>query len=260
MRISNLHIHHNCGPHFRFCLESGSCDHLFVLFQSPCIVYTATGYRQAAPGHFMLYHKSAKQEYYGTEGDFIHDYVRFNGDETWIEMLAQRIGWNLLHTAVPDNTLETLFQLAATEYHSLYEQRNETLTLLTRLLLTKAAEYVDHSATGAVFSKQYAEFAKLRTAVHTNPQRYSSVKTMADDLHVSTSHFQSLYQKFFHVSCWNDLIQARLEKAKSFLCETDIPIHEIALLCGYSNAEHFFRQFKQATGQTPSAYRKARRT
>ena len=52
-----------------------------------------------------------------------------------------------------------------------------------------------------------------------------------------------------------DLIEARINAARQLLTATDLPVHEIAAACGYQNATHFMRQFKEITGLTPSAYR-----
>ena len=54
----------------------------------------------------------------------------------------------------------------------------------------------------------------------------------------------------------DDVITARISKAKSLLLHTDLRIHEIALQCGYQNESHFMRQFKVKCGVTAMQYRK----
>ena len=48
----------------------------------------------------------------------------------------------------------------------------------------------------------------------------------------------------------------RIEKSKSILSETDIPVIEVALKCGYENISNFNRMFRRIVGMSPSEYRK----
>ena len=52
----------------------------------------------------------------------------------------------------------------------------------------------------------------------------------------------------------DDVINARF-MAKEFLLQANYTLTEIAELCGYSNVEHFCRQFKEKTGCTPGEFR-----
>lgn len=57
-----------------------------------------------------------------------------------------------------------------------------------------------------------------------------------------------------------DLIEARIRYAQSLLLSgSDLPITEVAERSGYADPYHFIRQFKRITGETPAAYRRARR-
>jgi AraC family transcriptional regulator len=51
------------------------------------------------------------------------------------------------------------------------------------------------------------------------------------------------------------LLERRIERAKSLLHETDLPITEIAHLIGCASHSHFSVMFHRATGQTPRDYR-----
>ena len=53
------------------------------------------------------------------------------------------------------------------------------------------------------------------------------------------------------------IIERRLAAARFLLKTTDRSVEQIALEVGYQNACHFFRQFRQYTGTTPQAWRKA---
>lgn len=57
-------------------------------------------------------------------------------------------------------------------------------------------------------------------------------------------------------SILQELMSARLERAKALLSQTSLPIPEIAACCGYKFPAHFRNAFRAATGLNPLAWRK----
>mgnify|MGYP001117186623 CR=1 FL=1 len=53
--------------------------------------------------------------------------------------------------------------------------------------------------------------------------------------------------------------KSRLEEGSRLLRDTDLPITEIALRCGYTDHSAFSRQFRALTSLSPSQYREGRR-
>lgn len=53
------------------------------------------------------------------------------------------------------------------------------------------------------------------------------------------------------------LDEVRLDRAKTLLTTSDLPVKEIAFELGYSGPNNFVRAFKRFTGVTPTAYRKS---
>jgi AraC-like DNA-binding protein len=51
------------------------------------------------------------------------------------------------------------------------------------------------------------------------------------------------------------LSRVRLSRARQYLAESDMPIIDIAYLCGFQSLTTFNRLFKEYTGTNPSAYR-----
>ncbi|MDR3160166.1 MAG: AraC family transcriptional regulator [Spirochaetaceae bacterium] len=51
------------------------------------------------------------------------------------------------------------------------------------------------------------------------------------------------------------LSQVRIKRAKEYLTESDLPVAEIAYLCGFASLKTFYRLFKVLAGVSPSAYR-----
>ena len=51
------------------------------------------------------------------------------------------------------------------------------------------------------------------------------------------------------------LRKRRIEKAAHLLRTTDLPLKQVAVVCGYSSLQFFHRAFRAATGNTPGEYR-----
>ena len=63
-------------------------------------------------------------------------------------------------------------------------------------------------------------------------------------------------RSLFHVTAGQYLVKVRIDAACKSLSGSAEPIAQIALSCGYSDKSAFSRQFKQAVGISPLAYRR----
>ncbi|RKH88769.1 helix-turn-helix transcriptional regulator, partial [Corallococcus sp. AB038B] len=48
----------------------------------------------------------------------------------------------------------------------------------------------------------------------------------------------------------------RVEKAEGLIRDTELPLADIALACGFSSQSRFTTAFRRATGFTPARYRR----
>ena len=100
-----------------------------------------------------------------------------------------------------------------------------------------------------------SDLKKLRREIHKAPELSWNLTELAKRLNISKSYVQKLYKEYFGISYIDDLLEARIEMAKKLLLTTDLHISEVASSCGYQNATHFMRQFKDKTGLSPSEFR-----
>lgn len=97
---------------------------------------------------------------------------------------------------------------------------------------------------------------RIRNKFLENPQQDWTIDSISKEIGISKSHLQRLYKEEFGSSCIDDIISARLDRAKWLLVNTDLKIGRIAEQCGYLNESHFMRQFKTKIGVTALKFRK----
>ncbi|MBO9636281.1 MAG: helix-turn-helix transcriptional regulator [Chitinophagaceae bacterium] len=66
------------------------------------------------------------------------------------------------------------------------------------------------------------------------------------------------FKQLYGVTIFDFLLEARMEKARALLTETDTPIHEIAFATGYKNVSSFTAAFKKRMGFPPSAMKRSK--
>lgn len=91
-----------------------------------------------------------------------------------------------------------------------------------------------------------------------DPTRFLCVADAADWLSLSPSHFSRKFKDATGVTFINYVTNQRLEKAKSMLEHTRMPVMRIAKALGFKPENYFSRVFKKNVGVTPAEYRKNR--
>jgi AraC family transcriptional regulator len=75
----------------------------------------------------------------------------------------------------------------------------------------------------------------------------------------SRAHFARSFKRTFGQSPHSFVVRRRLELAARYMLATDAPLSDIALRCGFADQAHLCNRFRQATGQTPAAWRRVYR-
>lgn len=168
--------------------------------------------------------------------------------ETRIMLLEEKMRefqGGVLHPQIPDliTDCSALTFQKMSEAGAFIEERLQTM-----LNRAEAAA----NAVGDYREKIY----RLRREIFSSPQNDWSLPAIASSLGISNSHFQRIYKTEFGISCMEDVIAARLEKAKWLLLHSELSVQEIADQCGYHHTNHFMRQFKHRVGITAMQYRR----
>ncbi len=101
-------------------------------------------------------------------------------------------------------------------------------------------------------------FTGLAKVIETIQARFSEdlkPAKLAAIAQLSQSQLERRMRKIFKLTTSQFLRKTRIEAAARLLSETNKPIIDIALDCGYSDQSAFTRQFKSTVGMAPGAYR-----
>ena len=100
----------------------------------------------------------------------------------------------------------------------------------------KAAAYIENHLKGGVSVYELAVIARL-----------------------SRSHFSRAFKASFGMSPTQYTLGRRIAQARCLLIETQQPLCEVALVCGFADQAHLSRTFRRFVGQSPNQWRRAYR-
>jgi len=81
------------------------------------------------------------------------------------------------------------------------------------------------------------------------------VRELASQVHMSPFHFARRFKQAVGTPPHAYITHVRIERAKSLLATTNIPLIEVATRVGYRTQAHFTGVFHRYVGTTPRAYR-----
>ena len=87
-----------------------------------------------------------------------------------------------------------------------------------------------------------------------------TLEALSRDLGYSQAHLSRLFKTQVGSGFSDYLIRVRLRRACSLLADTDLPIGEIALACGFCNGDYFATRFRAGMGVTPGIFRRQARS
>ncbi len=82
-----------------------------------------------------------------------------------------------------------------------------------------------------------------------------NLSKLANNLNLSTFHFSRIFKSIYGMNFRPFLNTIRVEKAVNLIINTDMPITDIALECGFGSIRSFNRAFKDINGKVPSDLR-----
>ncbi|MGH9437478.1 MAG: helix-turn-helix domain-containing protein [Terriglobia bacterium] len=82
------------------------------------------------------------------------------------------------------------------------------------------------------------------------------LRGMARFLGVSDRHLRQRFRESVGVTPIRYLVDYRVERAKNLICDSNCALKLVAEIVGFKNIHHFTRVFRDATGESPAAWRR----
>ncbi len=86
-----------------------------------------------------------------------------------------------------------------------------------------------------------------------------TVETLCDTLRLNRRTLERRFLQFLQATPREILTRFRLDRARTLLMTTDLPISRVAENCGFGDAERFATTFRIQTGTSPSQFRRSRK-
>jgi len=136
-----------------------------------------------------------------------------------------------------------------------------------RLLASSLAhEIVDHAVLSQVGLRQGLRLKgglapiqrrQLQEYIEAHLDQPMTLGELALRCNLSEYHFARMFRESFGLPPHQYLLARRLQRACQLLRLGELPLGQVALMCGFASASHFSNRFRQALGATPGEYRAA---
>lgn len=125
--------------------------------------------------------------------------------------------------------------------------------------LLSVERYADDSGSGCPQHGGLAPWQKqrLKEYIQSHLRLRIQMPELTSIARLSTSHFARAFKKSFGAAPFAYIAQARIERAKHLMLETDLALSQIALECGMCDQSHFTRVFSRLVGKSPNNWRRA---
>jgi len=133
------------------------------------------------------------------------------------------------------------------------DQNNAALVL--EQLSRKLASKYHRTPTVQFVPSQAKGFDDVVNYVTDHFNKKHTLKDLSDRFNMSQTYICDLFSKHYNSTLIIFLTNLRMKEASRLILETDTPLKEIALFCGYVKYYHFCKVFKIHFGKSPSRYR-----
>jgi AraC-like DNA-binding protein len=126
-------------------------------------------------------------------------------------------------------------------------------------VLRRYADALPAEQTGWLAGLRDAAVGRALALLHERPAEGWTLERLGDEAALSRSTLHERFVHFLGQPPMQYLAQWRMQLAAGWLRDTDAKVIDVALEVGYENETAFARAFKRAVGESPAAWRRARR-
>lgn len=237
----------------------GMAAYLFVHFHSPMKARTSAGVVSAGPGDCLLYDPKFPQWYRGADGGFADDWLHVGGPRMPELVRLYQIPVNAILRPRETEFVTPIFEAVNRELRRREPLWRESVSVLVESLFVELARQLRRQGPDALTPTEMARvdgFRSIRMRVHDQMAKQWRVADMARLANLSPSRFAVLYLRLLGTSPMEDLIHARLQRARALLTDERLSVREVADRTGFGSVCHFSRLFRKHVGCAPRDYRR----
>lgn len=158
--------------------------------------------------------------------------------------------------ARPENT--NAYRNIFTSLENTMHDRNSWCHLQRTALLLQLIQ--PHLKLADPASKKITEerrrFLPVLKYIDTHLNESIPIGDLAKLLGLNPEYFSRYFRKHFKIPPKQYILNKRILYAQKRLCQTDAPVQDIGMNCGFSDPYHFSKSFKTITGIPPTEYRR----
>lgn len=126
---------------------------------------------------------------------------------------------------------------------------------LLRILAVLSAHGL-FTSSGENFDRRVEDIKTVLTYIRENYREKIRICDLAGLINRNEQYFCRFFKRAIGSTPVSYLNEYRIKQARRLLEETDLPVMEVCLECGFNNLGNFLREFRRHTGTTPLQYRK----
>ncbi|ORA21791.1 AraC family transcriptional regulator [Mycobacterium aquaticum] len=100
------------------------------------------------------------------------------------------------------------------------------------------------------------EQRRLIEFLHDSLDTDIDIPSLAELVGMSVHGFRRAFIRTFGVTPYRYVLDQRVQRAKTLLATTTLPVTEVSIALGFATPSHFTTMFKQRVGVTPTVYRR----
>ncbi len=228
--------------------------HILYIIKGRCFVSIDDIEFECKSGTVVIYPPDTPQKYrFNKNEESKYFFVHFEGD--WCYKLLGELTERIYFIGKNINLEEMIYKFVD-EYTlklPFYETLSGTMLLSIITFILREISYANLEYNSR---KKVMEICRY---MQSNYSEKLAVGDYANMCNLSESRFSHLFKEIMNISPQQYLVDIRIQKAKSLLEDTDLPISKISDIVGLQNQHYFSRMFKKYTLLSPLEYRKSMR-
>lgn len=240
---------------FEIIRPNGTGDNLLLIFKTAASVELNGNIVQALPDSAVLYSVGTPQIYRACGDIYVNHWIHMDCCEKDDFHITTGLPFNKVVKLTNTAEAEDIMRMLGREELSDLPSKEQYMDLIIRILLLKIGDGCRAENPTGTVSRHQEALIGLRAEIYNSAGQFSSIDELAASVNLSASYLQRLYKEQFGISCYEDMLSARIKAAQYYLKNTNMSVKEIAFACGYENDVCFMRRFRLRTGFTPTEYR-----